>query len=92
MWLTTSEGIARVTPLDTPTALGTDVPCGSVPPEIPDRTLQVTRTSVGGAGYEPQLKRLARNALRTRYTDGDIDEMLAAEELTYHDIAGSALL
>ena len=30
-----------------------------------------------GECYEPQLKRLARNVLRQRYTDGVIDEMLA---------------
>ena len=30
-----------------------------------------------GDCYEPQLKRLARNVLRQRYTDGVIDEMLA---------------
>ena len=32
-----------------------------------------------GECYEPQLKRLARNVLRQRYTDGVIDEMLAPE-------------
>ena len=32
-----------------------------------------------GDCYEPQLKRLARNVLRQRYTDGVIDEMLAPE-------------
>ncbi len=39
-----------------------------------------------GACYEPQLRRLARNLLRINYTDGDIDEMLASEALTYHDV------
>ncbi len=34
-----------------------------------------------GAVYEPQLKRLARNVLRRRFTDGDIDEMLVPENL-----------
>ena len=33
-----------------------------------------------GECYEPQLKRLARNVLRQRYTDGVIDEMLAPEQ------------
>jgi hypothetical protein len=42
---------------------------------------------LGGKTYEPQLKRLARNELRRRYTDGDIDEMLATENLTYQDVA-----
>jgi hypothetical protein len=40
-----------------------------------------------GECYEPQLKRLARNVLRERYTDGVIDEMLAPERVTYEDLA-----
>lgn len=40
-----------------------------------------------GECYEPQLKRLARNVLRQRYTDGVIDEMLAPERVTYDDLA-----
>jgi len=40
-----------------------------------------------GECYEPQLKRLARNVLRKRYTDGVIDEMLAPERVTYDDLA-----
>jgi len=40
-----------------------------------------------GECYEPQLKRLARNVLRQRYTDGVIDEMLAPEKVTYEDLA-----
>lgn len=39
-----------------------------------------------GQSYEPSLRGLARNELRRRYTDGDIDEMLAPESLTYHDV------
>lgn len=39
-----------------------------------------------GASYEPSLRSLARNELRRRYTDGDIDEMLAPDSLTYHDV------
>ncbi|MFC1805506.1 PglZ domain-containing protein [Planctomycetota bacterium] len=42
----------------------------------------------GGACYEPQLKRLARNVLRECYTDGDIDEMLSPNTVTYQDIVG----
>src|SRR3984893_7496809 len=34
-----------------------------------------------GACYEPQVKRLARNVLRQRYTDGVIDDMLAPERV-----------
>lgn len=41
----------------------------------------------GGACYEPQLRRLARNVLRARATDGEIDDMLAPEGLTYEDVA-----
>jgi len=40
-----------------------------------------------GDCYEPQLKRLARNVLRQRYTDGVIDEMLAPEHVAYEDLA-----
>jgi hypothetical protein len=40
-----------------------------------------------GECYEWQLKRLARNVLRQRYTDGVIDEMLAPERVTYEDLA-----
>jgi hypothetical protein len=39
-----------------------------------------------GKSYEPSLRGLARNELRRRYTDGDIDEMLAPASLTYHDV------
>ena len=40
-----------------------------------------------GDCYEPQLKQLARNVLRQRYTDGVIDEMLAPERVSYEDLA-----
>jgi hypothetical protein len=40
-----------------------------------------------GECYEPQLKRLARNVLRQRYTDGVIDEILAPERVSYEDLA-----
>lgn len=39
-----------------------------------------------GDRYEPQLKRLARNVLRQRYTDGVIDGLLAPERVTYEDL------
>lgn len=39
-----------------------------------------------GKSYEPSLRGLAWNELRRRCTDGDIDEMLAPESLTYHDV------
>ena len=40
-----------------------------------------------GDCYDPQLKRLARNVLRQRYTDGVIDEMLSPERVSYEDLA-----
>lgn len=40
----------------------------------------------GGACYEPQLKHLALNLLRKRFTDGQIDEMLRPANVTYEDI------
>ena len=39
-----------------------------------------------GETYEPQLKRLARNVLRHQYSDGQIDELLAADSVAYADI------
>lgn len=39
-----------------------------------------------GTSYEPQLRSLARNALRKRFTDGDIDQMLAPDNLSYQDV------
>ncbi len=40
----------------------------------------------GGACYEPQLRRLALNVLRNKFTDGQIDEMLRPPSVTYDDI------
>lgn len=42
-----------------------------------------------GTSWEPQLRQLARNALRQRFTDGVIDEMLGRESTTYADIAAA---
>ena len=39
-----------------------------------------------GAAYEPQLKRLALNVLRKRFTDGQSDEMLRPASVGYYDI------
>lgn len=39
-----------------------------------------------GTPYEPQLKRLALNVLRKRFTDGQIDEMLRPASVGYDDI------
>ena len=44
-----------------------------------------------GRRAEPQLKRLARNVLRQRYTDGVIDEMLPPDrKVSYEDLARAA--
>ena len=40
----------------------------------------------GGTCYEPQLKRLALNVLRKRFTDGQIDEMLRPASVGYDDV------
>lgn len=40
-----------------------------------------------GECYEPQLRRQARNVLRHKYSEGQIDEMLERAALTYGDVA-----
>ena len=40
-----------------------------------------------GGKWEPQLRRLATEALQQRYTDGVIDDLLNKESTTYEDIA-----
>ena len=40
-----------------------------------------------GECWEPQLKRVARNVLRKRYTDCVIDDLLSPEGVTYADLA-----
>lgn len=40
-----------------------------------------------GVRWELQLKRVARDVLRKRYTDGVIDGLLAPERVTYNDLA-----
>lgn len=40
----------------------------------------------GGICYEPQLRRLALNVLRRKFTDGQIDEILRPATVTYDDI------
>ncbi len=58
-----------------------------VPRVTPDERRSVLlELEKGGATYAPQLKRLARNVLRQFYSDGVIDELLAAERLGYQDI------
>lgn len=40
-----------------------------------------------GDSWEPQLKQLAHHALRQRFTDGVIDDLLGRESITFDDIA-----
>ena len=40
----------------------------------------------GGVCYEPQLRRLALNVLRKRFTDGQIDEMLKPASVGYAEV------
>jgi hypothetical protein len=54
------------------------------------RTSVLMELEEAGECYEPQLKRLTRNVLRQRYTDGVIDDMLAPERVTYEDLARAA--
>ncbi len=42
---------------------------------------------LAGERYEPGLKRLAKNVLRKKYTDGVIDEILAPDRVGYEDLA-----
>ena len=41
---------------------------------------------LAGCRWEPQLRQLARNALRMQYTEGVIDELLGRERVTYEDL------
>lgn len=45
---------------------------------------------LAGWCYEPQLKSLARHALRRRLTDGTIDDLLRPESVGYEEIAHAA--
>ena len=70
--------------------------CGDVPEHVVIYLPGCVRDSNGsvlmelekaGECYEPSIKRLARNVLRQRYTDGVIDEILTPENVTYDDLA-----
>ncbi|MCU1656972.1 MAG: hypothetical protein JWO57_1628, partial [Pseudonocardiales bacterium] len=41
---------------------------------------------LAGCRWEPKLRQLARNALRQRFTDGAIDDLLGREKVTYQDL------
>ena len=45
---------------------------------------------LAGCRWEPQLKQLAWNALRLRYTEGVIDELLGRERVTYQDLVAAS--
>ncbi len=40
----------------------------------------------GGTCYEPKLRSVARFVLRQKFTDGEIDELLGSNSLTYQDV------
>ena len=42
----------------------------------------------GGDRWEPSLKRVARRVLKKRFGDGQIDQMLESENISYQDIVG----
>ena len=53
-----------------------------------DQTAVLMELEAGGDRWEPQLKREARRVLKKRYGDGQIDQMLESESISYHDIVG----
>lgn len=55
-----------------------------------DASVLMELEKAGGEPYKPALTKLARFALRQRYTDGVIDEKLASEHVTYEDLARMA--
>jgi hypothetical protein len=72
---------------------------GDDPPAIVIYLAGVTRDPDGsvlmelelaGSRWEPQLKQLARNALRQRFTDGVVDELLNRQNITYGDLVAAA--
>jgi hypothetical protein len=53
----------------------------------PDTESVLAELEMAGYRYETSLKRLARNLLRQKFTDGVIDELLERPNVTYDDIA-----
>jgi len=45
---------------------------------------------LGGKSWTPYLRQLARHALRRRFTDGVIDELLSKEKINYQDITAAS--
>jgi hypothetical protein len=59
-----------------------------IPGMVPDpRGSVLMELELAGERYEPGLKRLAKNVLRKKYTDGVIDDILAPERVGYDDLA-----
>jgi hypothetical protein len=44
---------------------------------------------LAGCRWEPKLRQLARNAMRQRFTDGAMDELLGREKVTYEDLVAT---
>ena len=58
-----------------------------VPADKPERKYSVLmELEEAGTSYSPSLKRLARNVLREKLSDGVIDGLLAPENVSYSDI------
>lgn len=53
-----------------------------------DESSVLMELEAGGDRWEPQLKREARRVLKKRYGDGQIDQMLESENISYQDIVG----
>lgn len=59
-------------------------------PRLESRTdSPLKELELAGRSWTPQLRKLARNALRVRFTDGVIDELLAPSNLSYDDIVAA---
>jgi hypothetical protein len=52
-------------------------------------TSPLKELELAGRSWTPQLRKLARNALRARFTDGVIDDLLAPANLAYDDIVAA---
>ena len=71
---------------DTPEALLVYVP-GQVRDRVGSLLMEVERAGhVYGDASSHALKSVARRLLREQFTDGDIDEMLRSDSLTYNDV------
>jgi hypothetical protein len=55
-----------------------------------DETSVLMEAQKAGDVWEPRLKAIARNVLRRKLTDGDIDQLLAPESVTYEFLAKAA--